>query len=83
MDLDKTAEFHKALSLTVRLEILKFLLKEPCCICHISKHINKDQSVTFRHIQILKNVGLVETYKEKSFLYCKIVNKEEVEGIIG
>lgn len=82
MNLIKKAEFYKALSLDVRLTILEFLLKGPCCICNISKHINKDQSVTFRHIQILKNVGLLETYKEKLFLYCKLVNKTKVEELI-
>lgn len=82
MDLIKKADFYKALSQEVRLWILDFLLKGPNCICKISEHVKKDQSVVFRHIQILKKAGIIETYKVKSSLYCKINSKEKTEKLL-
>jgi DNA-binding transcriptional ArsR family regulator len=80
----KAKTFH-ALGAPSRLRILSFLLKkkEPICICHIAKYLGKDQSVAFRHIQILKDVGLVSTEKRGLFLFCGIADENKIKKLIG
>lgn len=83
MNIEKKARFYHALGDKTRLEIIQYLLKEKCkCICHIADYIKKDQSTIFRHIEILKNVGLIETKKENKFLFCCIKNKEKLKRLL-
>ncbi|MCB9359000.1 winged helix-turn-helix transcriptional regulator [Candidatus Woesearchaeota archaeon] len=83
-NLEKKSRFYKALSETIRLSIIKHLIdKEEClCICELSKLLKKDQSVIFRHIQILKDVGIIDTCKENKFLMCCIKNKGRIREFL-
>ena len=78
-------KFYKALGEENRLKIIKFLLtQDSCsCICHLSKKLKKDQSVIFRHIQILKDAEIVSTRKKDKFLYCCLKNKKEIKKLLG
>lgn len=82
--LEKKALFYKALSDPIRLKIIEYLMKSynPKCICEISKITNREQSVIFRHIQILKNAKIINTQKEKKYLMCEILNKEKTKKIL-
>ncbi|MFC1768641.1 ArsR/SmtB family transcription factor [Nanoarchaeota archaeon] len=83
-DFKEKSEYFKSLSEPIRLRIIEHLLykKECLCICELSKLLNKDQSVIFRHIQILKKVGIVETCKENKYLMCCIKNKRKVKKLL-
>lgn len=84
MNIEKKARFYHALGDKTRLSIIEYLLKRQCeCICHIAEHVKKDQSTVFRHIEILKNAGLIETKKEDKFLFCCIKDKEKIKKILG
>lgn len=80
---EQKAKFYHALGDKTRLKIIEFLLKHECeCICHIADYTKKDQSTIFRHIEILKNAGLIETKKEDKFLFCSVKNKEELNKLL-
>jgi len=83
-NLDKKAVFYHSLGEPNRLKILEYLLnKNECtCICELSKFLKRDQSVVFRHIQILKEANLLNTKKEAKYLRCCIKNKEKVRKIL-
>ena len=59
----------------------EYLLKKgKCiCICELSRILKRDQSVVFRHIQTLKQAGIINTTKDAQFLYCCIKDKEKVK----
>lgn len=83
MNIEQKARFYHALSDKTRLRIVEYLLKEQCkCICHIAEYVKKDQSTVFRHIEILKNEGLIETKKENKFLFCCIKDKEKLKRLL-
>lgn len=84
MKIEQKANFYHALGDETRLKIIEYLLKEKCkCICHIAEYVKKDQSTIFRHIEILKNAGLIETKKENKFLFCCIKDKEKIKNLLG
>jgi len=82
---EKKARLYHALGEPTRLRILLHLLgkKEPLCICHLSRHLGKDQSVVFRHIQLLREAGLVLTQKQGPFLYCRLKNNLKIRRLLG
>jgi ArsR family transcriptional regulator len=79
------SKFYKALGEPIRLKILEFLIKsEKCsCICELGKLLKRDQSVIFRHIQILKNAGIINTNKRSKYLMCCIKDKDKIKKILG
>jgi DNA-binding transcriptional ArsR family regulator len=82
--LEKKVRLHRALGEPNRLKILAYLLakKEPVCICNLSKHIKKDQSVVFRHIQQLREADLISTRKEGQYLFCSLKDSSRIRKII-
>ncbi|HIH24336.1 TPA: winged helix-turn-helix transcriptional regulator [Candidatus Woesearchaeota archaeon] len=73
--LDERARYFKALGDPVRLRIVSLLLHGKCtCICDIAEHVGKDQSVVFRHVQILAQAGIVKTKKDGKYLRCCIAD---------
>lgn len=79
-DLEKKSRVFKALGEPIRLKIIEYLMKKgKCtCICDLSKILKRDQSVIFRHIQILKDCGILNTDKEAQFLMCCIKDKDKI-----
>ena len=82
--INEKAKIYKALGEPIRLKIVKFLLskKEGDCICHLSKELDRDQSVIFRHIQILKEVNLIKTTKKDKFLWCEIKTVHQIKKLL-
>ncbi len=83
-NLENKAKFYHSIGELSRLKILEYLLKKnQCtCICEFSKFLKKDQSVVFRHVQILKQAGIIDTHKEAKYLMCCIKDKEKVRKIL-
>ncbi|MFH1400134.1 MAG: ArsR family transcriptional regulator [Nanoarchaeota archaeon] len=83
-NLEETAKLHKALGEPIRLRIVQYLLKEgQCtCICDLSTLLRRDQSVIFRHIQILKEAGVLDTRKEAKYLMCCIKDKKRIKRML-
>jgi len=83
-NLEEKSKKYKALSEPVRLRIIEYLLKKgQCtCICELSQLLKKDQSVIFRHIQILKEAGILNANKKEKYLMCCIKDKNKVKKYI-
>ena len=77
------AEFFKALGDPVRLKIVEMLIHGKCtCICDVAKSVEKDQSVVFRHVQILAKQGIVNTSKDGKYLRCCVKDPEMMRKLL-
>lgn len=83
-NIQERSRLYKALSEPIRLNIIEHLLdKGQCtCICELSKLLKRDQSVIFRHIQILKDADIINTKKDNKFLMCCIKDKKKLLKIL-
>lgn len=83
-NLNERLRLYKALGEPIRLKIVDHLLKkEKCiCICELSKLLKRDQSVIFRHIQILKDADVLSTNKEAKYLMCCIKDKNKIKRLL-
>jgi len=79
------AQFFKALGEPIRLKIIDYLLdkKECHCIHDLAKLLKRDQSVIFRHVQILKDAGIVSTKKEDKCLFCCLANPSKMRKMMS
>ena len=83
-DLKAKVRLFRALGDETRLKILQWLFAEKCCkcICRLAEYVRKDQSTVFRHIEILKNAGLIKTRKKDKFLLCELKDKKLIEELM-
>ncbi len=84
VDLEEKSRFFKALGDPIRLKIVHHLLKKDrcICICELAGLTKRDQSVVFRHIQILKDTGIVDTKKDACFLNCCLKDKDKIKKLL-
>lgn len=66
----------RALNGQTRVEILKILMKDDDCVCHLAAKLKKDVSTISRHVELLKMANLIETRREGKMLMCKIRDRE-------
>ncbi|AZT91246.1 transcriptional regulator [Caldicellulosiruptor changbaiensis] len=69
MNLDK---IFKALGDQNRLRILNLLLENEFCVCEIEKVLGLTQSNVSRHLQVLKNKGIVSCRKTSQWVYYRV-----------
>lgn len=83
-NLEEKSRLYKALGEPIRLKIIDYLMKKgQCtCICELSKLLKRDQSVIFRHIQILREADILNTNKEAKYLMCCIKDKDKIKRIL-
>ena len=83
-NISELAVFYKTISDPIRLKIIVELLSlDSCvCICNLAKKLDRNQSVIYKHVQILKKEDLINTYKHKNFLMCCIKNKTLCKKIL-
>ena len=83
-NLEEKSKLHKALGEPVRLKIVEHVLKrgQCACICELCRLLKRDQSVIFRHIQVLKDAGVLDTRKEAKYLMCCVRNKDKIMRIL-
>jgi ArsR family transcriptional regulator len=65
-------DIFKALSEESRLRILALLLEREMCVCEIEVCLNMTQSNASRHLTLLKNSGILESYKMAQWTYYRI-----------
>jgi ArsR family transcriptional regulator, arsenate/arsenite/antimonite-responsive transcriptional repressor len=83
MQIERQARLYRALCEPMRLRIVRFLLTKPCtCICKLAAHLQRDQSVVYRHIEILKEAGIISTRKEGTFLMCCLRDKTRAKKLL-
>lgn len=72
-------EIFKALSEESRLRILALLLDRDMCVCEIEVCLSMTQSNASRHLTVLKNSGILSSYKQAQWAYYKIDDSFEQE----
>lgn len=73
MTLDNTAHLFKALSESLRLRILALLLqRDTLCVCDLVTVLDQGQSTISRHLNYLKNAGLVNSWREGTWMHYQI-----------
>ena len=65
-------ELLKALADENRMRLFGLLLDAELCVCEIETLLNMSQSNTSRHLSKLKNVKVIESYKDAQWVHYKI-----------
>jgi ArsR family transcriptional regulator, arsenate/arsenite/antimonite-responsive transcriptional repressor len=69
------ADILKSLSDETRLRIINLLYVKELCVCDIIETLNITQTKASRHLQYLKNAGLVKDRKHAQWVYYSIIKK--------
>lgn len=72
-------EIYKTLSDESRLRILNLLMQKELCVCEIEAVLDMSQSNVSRHLNKLKNSGIVISKKKLQWVFCSI-NNDFFEG---
>lgn len=70
----------KALADETRLKIVKMLVEEGKCPCHILKEFNITQPTLSYHTKILSEAGIIEATRKGALMECR-VNAEKIKQI--
>jgi ArsR family transcriptional regulator len=62
-------EIFRALGDPTRLRILKLLTGGELCVCQIERALKISQTLTSRHLSVLRMTGLVRTRKQGQWVY--------------
>ena len=62
----------KALADRNRIRIIKMLQQKPLCVCEIREVLGISQPAVSRHLNILKNAGLIEDEKDGVWTNCRL-----------
>ena len=79
--LKELAEIFKAMADRNRLRIIKILQKRPLCVCEIREVLGISQPAVSRHLNILKNAGLIEDEKDGVWTNCRLPRSFENENV--
>jgi ArsR family transcriptional regulator len=63
MNEEELARLHKALSVPVRLQILRLIASRPLCVNAITRCLRISQPAVSQHLAVLRQVGLVRGEK--------------------
>jgi ArsR family transcriptional regulator len=83
--LDSTADLavrplsrlFRALSDETRLRIVALLTHGELCVCHIENALSLSQPNASRQLGILRNAGLVDTRRDGSWVYYRLVAQDD------
>ncbi len=73
-DFTKEAKFFKALSDSLRLQILRALEVSELCVCILVALTNYNYSALSHHLKLLKDAKLVDVRREGNFLIYSLTN---------
>lgn len=60
---DVSVKIFKALGHPIRLQIVKFLLAEPLCVCVLHQSFDYSQANLSQHLRILREAGILKREK--------------------
>ena len=67
----------KALSDPGRVKVLKMLQGEEMCVCEIQAALGLAQPTTSKHLKLLEDADLVESYKKKAWVYYRLASGQK------
>lgn len=68
----KVTDIFKALSDETRLRILSLILNGEMCVCEIEDCLGLTQSNASRHLTVLKDAGILSSFKQAQWVYYKL-----------
>jgi DNA-binding transcriptional ArsR family regulator len=74
-----TADLLKTLAHPVRLQVLKLLASNEKCVCQLIEDIGIEQSNLSQHLRVLKRQGLVDSRKDGTMVFYRLVNLEVLD----
>jgi len=81
--LETHAQFHKALAEPVRLRILALLgTRESLCVCDLVTVLELSQSTVSRHLAYLKNQGIVDSWREGTWMHYSLDNNHAASEVL-
>ena len=82
IDFNRFSEIFKALSHPIRLQIVFGLIEEKeCNVTKMVEHLKMPQPNISQHINILKNAGIIEGYRQGTQI-CYKLSDDIVEKIV-
>ncbi|MDR7418597.1 MAG: metalloregulator ArsR/SmtB family transcription factor [Armatimonadota bacterium] len=70
--LEREAELFRTLAHPGRLAILHSLRQGPACVCHLTAMLRRPQAYISQQLSLLKEAGLVESWKDGQFVYYRL-----------
>lgn len=68
-------KIFKALGDENRIRILNLLIRQKLCVCEIEMVLDITQSNASRHLNKLKNAGVITSEKKSQWVYYRVDNK--------
>lgn len=65
-------DIFKALSDETRLRILSLIMNGEMCVCEIEECLGLTQSNASRHLTVLKDAGILSSFKQAQWVYYKL-----------
>jgi len=77
---EELALLHKALSVPVRLKILKLIADRPLCVNAITRFLSISQPAVSQHLAVLRQAGLV-TGEKRGYMVHYTFNRSRFEDL--
>ncbi|MCB5262779.1 MAG: metalloregulator ArsR/SmtB family transcription factor [Candidatus Cloacimonetes bacterium] len=72
-DYEHMAGIFKALAHSTRLQVLVKLQEKEHCVCELQEIIGFDMSTISRHLNVLKNAGIIESRKVNNQVFYRLL----------
>lgn len=79
--MENIVEIFKALSSSVRLDILSLLAERPLCVNALVERLNVSQPAVSQHLKVLESAGLVKGKRMGYHIHYSIVPEGLTEGL--
>jgi ArsR family transcriptional regulator len=73
-------ELSRAISDETRVRILKLLEYRELCVCQLTEILEMGQSTVSKHLGILRNTGLVEARKDRTWSFYRLSRREGINS---
>ncbi len=85
MNEEELAQLHKALSVPVRLKILKLIAERPLCVNAITRCLEISQPAVSQHLAVLRRAGLVRGDKHGYMVHytLNLARLQELRQVMG
>lgn len=72
-DYEQMAGIFKALAHSTRLRVLVKLQEKEHCVCELQEIIGFDMSTISRHLNVLKNAGIIDSRKVNNQVFYRLL----------
>ena len=77
LDVRPVSRLFKALGDETRLRIVALLAHGELCVCHLVAALDLPQPTASRHLAVLRNAGVVDTRRDGSWVYYRLIEQTD------